>query len=213
MIIIFAIDLKCDNIMLDSNMSVKVIDFGFARFSTDFICGKVGSYGCAAPEIFEKTQYDGKKADIFSLGVILFKIFGSKHSKLNFLIRKMLDPNPDLRPDIHTIRQNDVFLELPYRGENCPFDYDLFFPVKDLQENSFNEVSALFDLSIEELNSLLQSEDSNIYKLIYYLNQEKKYPLIHSQKSILTARCSFSLPDQLTFHVDDEQMKSAVFGE
>ena len=52
---------------------MKVSDFGFAS-SKGFsqlktkVCS--GSYCC--PEIWEKSQYDGKKADVFSAGVILY---------------------------------------------------------------------------------------------------------------------------------------------
>lgn len=198
-------DLKLENIMVDSNMRIKLIDFGFARFSTGLTSGKVGSIEYAAPEIFEYDQYDGKKADVFSLGIILFKIFRSENLKLSSLIRKMLDKNPQNRPDIHTIRQNDIFSELTFRVQNLSFDFDLFTPVKKVQDNSLNEVSCYLDISNEDLVSFLQSKDSNIFKLFYYLDQEKNCLPIHSQEQAKMIRQSCSLPDRLDF-VDIEQM-------
>ena len=66
-------DLKLENILLDENMNLKIADFGFATFNK---IGKLYSYRGTktymAPEIKEGRVYDGRKADIFSAGVILF---------------------------------------------------------------------------------------------------------------------------------------------
>ncbi|KAH0794635.1 CAMK family protein kinase [Histomonas meleagridis] len=68
-------DLKPENILLDSNNQIKVADFGFARWVkhniTETSCG---SPHYAAPEVIKGTPYDGRKADIWSLGVILYAL-------------------------------------------------------------------------------------------------------------------------------------------
>lgn len=69
-------DLKPENILLDSSYRVKLADFGFATWvrenaQTDTSCG---SPHYAAPEIVRGLPYDGKTADIWSLGVILFAL-------------------------------------------------------------------------------------------------------------------------------------------
>lgn len=68
-------DLKPENVLLDSCTRVKLADFGFARWVraslTDTACG---SPHYAAPEIIRGQHYDGKIADIWSLGVILFAL-------------------------------------------------------------------------------------------------------------------------------------------
>ena len=75
-------DLKTDNIVLSGEeFIIKLLDFGFsskimrtvdgkARHQT----GKVGTAAYAAPEVIYGILYDGEKADIFSLGVILFNL-------------------------------------------------------------------------------------------------------------------------------------------
>ena len=68
-------DLKCENILLSKAMNVKLADFGFACDMA--VCPTrtpCGSYSYAAPELFVKPlhEYDGRKADVWSMGVILY---------------------------------------------------------------------------------------------------------------------------------------------
>jgi len=68
-------DLKLENILVDEGLALKLADFGFATYKR---IHKLKSYRGTktymAPEIKEGKVYDGRKSDIFSLGVILFII-------------------------------------------------------------------------------------------------------------------------------------------
>ena len=90
-------DLKTDNIVLSGEeFIIKLLDFGLSskiiktkdgnvQYQTEY----VGTEEYAAPEVLNGIPYDGEKADIFSLGVILFNI---RTGFRGFKIAKCYDP-------------------------------------------------------------------------------------------------------------------------
>ncbi|CAD8197388.1 unnamed protein product [Paramecium pentaurelia] len=73
-------DIKPDNIMIDKNLNIKIIDFGLATKQGSPLCiQKCGTPGYIAPEIInsKKSQYN-TKSDIFSLGVVFYKLITSQ---------------------------------------------------------------------------------------------------------------------------------------
>ncbi|XP_059537145.1 serine/threonine-protein kinase MARK2-like [Myotis daubentonii] len=72
-------DLKPANILLETNGLMKLADFGFAKETKgqnlSTFCGTIYYM---APEIFKHQDYDGCKADIWSLGVTLYKTVTGK---------------------------------------------------------------------------------------------------------------------------------------
>ncbi|XP_033100172.1 testis-specific serine/threonine-protein kinase 5-like [Anneissia japonica] len=67
-------DIKCENILMDRQNNIKLADLGFATFCdrSNFLKTACGSYVYTAPEIHEGGSYDGKMADIWSMGVVLY---------------------------------------------------------------------------------------------------------------------------------------------
>jgi len=68
-------DLKAENLLLSADYKcVKLADFGFSNyFSREALLSTwCGSPPYAAPELFEGRHYCGPKADIWSLGVVLY---------------------------------------------------------------------------------------------------------------------------------------------
>ncbi|XP_028384771.1 myosin light chain kinase 2, skeletal/cardiac muscle-like [Phyllostomus discolor] len=68
-------DLKPENILLDEDLNVKVADFSFSRDFTNYKLTTVcGTFAYMALEILECQVYNGPKADVWSLGVILYRM-------------------------------------------------------------------------------------------------------------------------------------------
>ena len=67
-------DLKVTNMLIDQNSQVKIIDFGFACKADKMLNMYCGTRSYMPPELVNKFQYYGKPMDMWSLGVVLFKL-------------------------------------------------------------------------------------------------------------------------------------------
>jgi len=67
-------DLKAENILLDSNLNIKLIDFGLSNMFAPGSLMKTpcGSPTYAAPELIHQKPYRGPQVDVWSLGVVLY---------------------------------------------------------------------------------------------------------------------------------------------
>lgn len=74
-------DLKLENVLVGPGGQVKIADFSMAavhQFPQHRLQTACGSPHFAAPEVLKKEPYDGRLADIWSMGVILFCMLGSR---------------------------------------------------------------------------------------------------------------------------------------
>ena len=69
-------DIKMENILIDDDLNVKLIDFGFSICvpSTQRLKIFCGTPSYMAPEIVAKKEYLGPPTDIWSLGILLFTL-------------------------------------------------------------------------------------------------------------------------------------------
>ena len=135
------LDIKLDNILLDSKGNVKLCDFGSSHFFSEKLERKCGTIFYCAPETHQSFNYDKCLADIWSLGVLLYVLFTNSYPYAgetekevipqvlngnvclndlqgeNFsnnakdLIKKLLETNPSYRINISEILQHPWLLE------------------------------------------------------------------------------------------------------
>eukprot|EP00122_Pirum_gemmata_P019715 Pgem_evm2s18446 len=67
-------DLKAENIMLTGDDDIRLIDFGLSGWADDEVDPLVGTIPYMAPEVYRRlgASTDGKAADIWALGVLLY---------------------------------------------------------------------------------------------------------------------------------------------
>lgn len=118
-------DIKADNILLDKSFNLKLSDFGFCtplmgKEGDNKLSTPLGTLYYTAPEILEKKKYDGVKADIYSLGILLFILVTGKRifieaRKTDGLYKFIISKNyKDFNLKIKSIFTNlsDEFLDL-----------------------------------------------------------------------------------------------------
>ena len=75
------LDIKMDNILINDKLDIKIIDFGFAihdpKQTLNNFFGGTPNY--MSPEIILKRPYISVLSDIWSLGVLVFKLFCNEY--------------------------------------------------------------------------------------------------------------------------------------
>jgi serine/threonine protein kinase len=73
-------DLKLTNVLVDRDLRVKLIDFGFSDNSGRMLHAYCGTPSYMAPAIVLKKEYSGSAVDVWALGVILFKMLTGEYA-------------------------------------------------------------------------------------------------------------------------------------
>ncbi|PHH63544.1 hypothetical protein CDD81_5731 [Ophiocordyceps australis] len=139
-------DLKPENILITKDLQIKIADFGMAALhqtANHRLATACGSPHYAAPELLKNRQYRGDRADIWSLGVILFamlsaalpfddpdlRVMMSRTKKGDYempdhlnpdaqdLIHRMLQVNPERRITIEEIWRHPLVAKYSYLDE------------------------------------------------------------------------------------------------
>uniref|UniRef100_A0A8D3DDZ6 Si:dkey-16p21.7 n=1 Tax=Scophthalmus maximus TaxID=52904 RepID=A0A8D3DDZ6_SCOMX len=139
-------DLKPENLLLDEKNNIRIADFGMASLQVgdSLLETSCGSPHYACPEVIRGEKYDGRRADVWSCGVILFALLVGAlpfdHDNLRQLLEKvksgvfhmphfippdcqallkgMIEVNPDKRLTLEAIQKHAWYQS--GRNEPCP---------------------------------------------------------------------------------------------
>ncbi|XP_069033390.1 LOW QUALITY PROTEIN: serine/threonine-protein kinase BRSK2-like [Embiotoca jacksoni] len=139
-------DLKPENLLLDEKNNIRIADFGMASLQVgdSLLETSCGSPHYACPEVIRGEKYDGRRADVWSCGVILFALLVGAlpfdHDNLRQLLEKvksgvfhmphfippdcqallkgMIEVNPDKRLTLEAIQKHTWYQG--GRNEPCP---------------------------------------------------------------------------------------------
>ncbi|XP_066955268.1 MAP/microtubule affinity-regulating kinase 3-like isoform X8 [Macrobrachium rosenbergii] len=181
-------DLKAENLLLDSEMVIKIADFGFSNEFTpgnklDTFCG---SPPYAAPELFQGKKYDGPEVDVWSLGVILYTLVsgslpfdGSNLKELRErvlrgkyripfymstdcenLLKKFLVLNPARRASLETIMK-DRWMNIGYEDDELKPYIEPAMDFEDLKRIEILTEMGYSHIEIEE--SLKNNKYDDVY--------------------------------------------------
>ncbi|XP_051771262.1 serine/threonine-protein kinase BRSK2 isoform X4 [Ctenopharyngodon idella] len=139
-------DLKPENLLLDEKNNIRIADFGMASLQVgdSLLETSCGSPHYACPEVIRGEKYDGRRADVWSCGVILFALLVGAlpfdHDNLRQLLEKvksgvfhmphfippdcqallrgMIEVNPEKRFTLEAIQKHAWYQA--GRNEPCP---------------------------------------------------------------------------------------------
>lgn len=151
-------DLKPENLLLDEKLNIRVADFGMASLQVDdaMLETSCGSPHYACPEVIRGEKYDGRRADIWSCGVILYALLvgalpfdddnlrhllekvkrGTFHiphfvpPDVQNLLRRMVEVDPEKR-----ITLKDIYLH-PWVSTGSKDEPELEPPMKEVVQTS-----------------------------------------------------------------------------
>ncbi|EAY20221.1 CAMK family protein kinase [Trichomonas vaginalis G3] len=198
-------DLKPENILLDEYTRVKIADFGFARWVRSNIAEtSCGSPHYAAPEVINGHPYDGRKADIWSCGIILFALLAGYlpfddpsirtllhkvkrgsfqmprfRPEIQDLIQKILTVDPQNRITIPEIKQHPAFrlgLNESYIFPS-PVQYSNLEPIdiKTIKPELLDNLRQI-GFKDDELETQLSSTENTMAKVFLSMLQERFDP-------------------------------------
>ncbi|KAI3980929.1 hypothetical protein MKX01_025494 [Papaver californicum] len=145
-------DVKTENMLLDSKLTVKIADFGVARVEAQNpsdMTGETGTLGYMAPEVLDGKPYN-RRCDVYSFGICLWEIYccAMPYPDLSFaevssavvqqhlrpemprccpsplanIMRKCWDANPEKRPDMDEVVRLLEALDTSKGGGMIPED-------------------------------------------------------------------------------------------
>ena len=177
-------DIKAQNILLTSDKyNIKICDFGFSSDNSEMQNGIFGTREYMAPEVIMGKEYDGIKADIFSLGVLLFYLrtsrflFDQAKTSNNNLLKTTYDYIKNKNNNIWKISEVNNINELSDDFKDLYLSMVAFDPNERpsisqiLNHNWFKEIINLAEIQYMSIRSEITEELKKRKEII--LSQKK----------------------------------------
>ena len=161
-------NLELKNILMDEFYNPKICDFGLSteikgKDGSGFLNDYVGTLNYAPPEMYKKIPYNGVKADVFSLGVVLLNItFG----KCGFV--KPL-PFDKYYKYIYTKDFDEYWKKIGSTEQDLDKDLkNLYLKMVSYEQNDRPTIKDIFESSwMKEIENLNETEYKNLEKEVY----------------------------------------------
>eukprot|EP01062_Namystynia_karyoxenos_P056773 TRINITY_DN476_c0_g1_i1.p1 TRINITY_DN476_c0_g1~~TRINITY_DN476_c0_g1_i1.p1 ORF type:complete len:486 (+),score=187.97 TRINITY_DN476_c0_g1_i1:88-1458(+) len=159
-------DLKSANIFLTSDGMAKLGDFGFSHDYEETVSNAVAKTFCGtpyylAPELWKNKKY-GKKADVWSLGVVLYEMVALKRpfaaDSMKGLMKVVLEQDPSPLPGHLTKGMTDlVMATLTKDAKYRPTTRDLY--AMDFMQNGLE----MYESAIKRSPTLAQDAKDQLF--------------------------------------------------
>jgi serine/threonine protein kinase len=160
-------DLKPTNILIDDERDVRIGDFGTCRvYEMDVTMTNVGTPLYMAPEMWNGcTDYDEKKADVYSFGIILYEIvtgngiFSNEGNKGRLLLDMQGGKRPDIPEDVFPFTREMITACWSHEASKRP-DFKKIW--KSLRDNEFKMMNGINLHSVKASISVIEAQERDL---------------------------------------------------
>ncbi|EAY04492.1 CAMK family protein kinase [Trichomonas vaginalis G3] len=193
-------DIKLENILITSNDVLKLSDFGLASITCDGIMkDNCGSYEYSAPEAISHAEFDGFKADMWGVGIIIYALFqkrlpfedvrmGYNYNKpvdfsripdpLQELCKKLLSLDPNERPSADEARR------MLGHTHTVPVFSALAQDPRTFDQFTASKLCQTIGLPINEIRADIQSDEFSEIKVLAVLINQRNLILRPASRSV-----------------------------
>ena len=222
-------DLKPENLLLDYDLTLKIVDFGLSNMYEIGATLKTacGSPCYAAPEMIAGKRYHGLKTDIWSSGVVFYamvcgylpfedpktsnlykKIMSADYSLPKFLsgqckdlIRHILNTDPETRYTVNDIRSHTWSLQVKDRNRDMGL-----FPGKEkmpVEDKLFNRILDEYKFDIKYAQKCIEDNRHNHITACYHLIDKRNRKIKDRQENYSLTKIDFKKKMRLGTNIKD----------
>jgi len=222
-------DLKPENLLLDYDLTLKIVDFGLSNMYEIGATLKTacGSPCYAAPEMIAGKRYHGLKTDIWSSGVVYYamvcgylpfedpktsnlykKIMSAEYTLPKFLsgqckdlIRHILNTDPDTRYTVNDIRSHTWSLQVKDRNRDMGL-----FPGKEkmpIEEKLFGKILEEYKFDNKYAAKCIEDNRHNHITACYHLIDKRNRKIKDRKESYSLTKIDFKKKMRMGTNIKD----------